>query len=352
MDFSQKVKEFTEMIDAELEFFFEEKRKEYSESEIEMLQIIKDFVLRGGKRIRPICMLIGYCLEGNKLHRDIIRASLSTELLHNYFLIHDDIMDEASLRRGKITVHKFFENYYENTKDDKRKFQYGNSMAILAGDILCVYAYDCIAKCDFEDNKKMDALKIINETIIKTIHGQNIDVISGELNKDISQEDYMKMINNKTAEYTFTAPLKIGMTLAGVDSKIQKAITQYARFMGRAFQLQDDLMDIYSEKEFGKKKCGDISEGKRTLFVNHVLENGTDEDVIFIRSVLGKKNLSEQEIEKIRDVFNRTGAGEKVVSVIDESIDEAKKIINSTVIDKGAKIFLIELAEYIRNRKV
>lgn len=352
MSFEAKLKNFIEMIDTELDFFFDEKKSDYNPKFMEVIQICKDFVMRGGKRIRPICVLAGYCVNGNKLNAEIIRACLSTELLHNYFLIHDDIMDEAELRRGKVSVHKFFENYYEDAISGERKKQFGNSMAILAGDLLSAYTFECISKTKFEPEKKEKVLRILADTAIKTIQGQTMDIMSGELRRDLSEKEYLELIKKKTAEYTFKTPMLIGMILAGVENSMQKKVSEYAELLGEAFQLRDDVMDIFSEeKEIGKKECGDIIEGKKTILVSHALEKGSEDDILYLRSVLGKKELDKKDISRIQKIFESTGAKKKVIDMAEERIEKAKTIISEAKIDKGTKIFFIELADYLKNRK-
>jgi geranylgeranyl diphosphate synthase type I len=261
-------------------------------------------------------------------------------------------MDEAELRRGKVSVHKFFENYYDDAISGERKKQFGNSMAILAGDLLCAYAFECISKTKFERDKIEKVMGLLAETSIKTCQGQTMDIMSSELNRDLSESEYLELIENKTAEYTFKTPLLIGMILAGVEPSVQKKAAEYAELLGEAFQLRDDVMDIFSEEqEFGKKECGDITEGKKTLLVSHVFEQGSEEDILFIRSILGKKELLKKDILTIQKIFEKTGAKKKVLDMADEMIEKAKLIISETKMDKGTKIFFMEMADYLRERK-
>ncbi len=197
----------------------------------------------GGKRIRPLLTMMSYQLFRNNVEH-IIRPALAFELFHNFTLIHDDIMDAAPLRRGKETVHEKF----------------GEHAAILAGDVMMIYAYELLNSVNAK--KKTDVIAGFNRAAIEVCEGQQMDLNFEK--QPVNIRTYLKMIELKTA-VLIAACLKCGAILGGASKSDQEHLYQFGRNMGIAFQLQDDWLDIFGSEKFGKKKGGDILLNKKTF---------------------------------------------------------------------------------------
>lgn len=217
---------------------------------------VKYVLALGGKRIRPVLMLMAY-----ELYRDdvesIMPAALGIEVYHNYTLLHDDVMDKAEIRRGKPTVHKVWD---ENT-------------AILSGDSMLVLAYQLMGKAP--DNCLRTVMNLFTETALEIGEGQQYDM-EFESRMDVSEDEYIEMIRLKTSVLLACA-LKLGAIQAGAPAADAERVYRFGENLGLAFQLQDDLLDVYGDpKTFGKNIGGDILEGKKTFMLINALRLADD----------------------------------------------------------------------------
>jgi len=210
----------------------------------------------GGKRIRPILVLIAYQLFDLNF-RKAISPALGIEIFHNFTLIHDDIMDNASLRRGKQTVHE----------------KWDNNVAILSGDIMLVHAYQLLF--DVDKSIVKEVFSVFNKAATQVCEGQQIDM-DFETQEDIQLVDYMKMIENKTA-VLLAASLQIGGIMAGASKENQKNLYHFGLNIGIAFQLKDDLLDAFGNSDkFGKQIGGDIIANKKTFLYLKAFQLGNE----------------------------------------------------------------------------
>ena len=238
-DFQNKINKEIEKLSAELLL-----------SPNELYEPIRYTLALGGKRIRPLFVLLAADLVGGKTE-DAISAALAVELFHNFTLVHDDIMDNAPLRRNKPTVHQ----------------KWNSSTAILSGDVMMVKAYELLGK----SKNFTSILPVFNKMAAEVCEGQQWDVNYEQLNK-ISIEEYFKMIELKTAAL-IAASMKIGAVIGGAKEEDAKNLYDFGKNTGMAFQLQDDLLDVYGEEEkFGKMKGGDIISNKKTFLLLKAIE--------------------------------------------------------------------------------
>ena len=209
---------YKQIIDKELELFFNEKLRKAEKidpSSVEMINLLREYTLRGGKRIRAALVYYGYRCFSNKKLSQIIKASMCIELMQSYFLIHDDVMDNSDLRRGKPSLHKTYETICKKRYKNTDSNHFGISMAILAGDILSAFANEILARVNIKDKYKIAAINILNHTTNKVVYGQVLDILS-EL-KPVKAKDISLIHKMKTASYTIECPLHIGALLAGAD---------------------------------------------------------------------------------------------------------------------------------------
>jgi len=244
------------------------------------------FLQLGGKRIRPVL-----CLMGNELfdqiNADAWHVANAVELFHNFTLIHDDIMDKAPLRRSMQTVH----------------VKFGESTALLAGDVMLVTAYDYLNKIS---NKYIfSVINLFNKTAKEVCEGQQLDMDFsqsdplGEKNEKVSFDDYLQMINLKTS-VLLAASLKMGAILGGAGERNQNLIYEFGRKLGLAFQVQDDYLDAFGNPEkFGKQLGGDIMANKKTFLLIHALETASAQQKQHLQLL-----LNDEATNKVQDVIH------------------------------------------------
>ena len=289
-----------------------------------------DYILiNGGKRLRPILVLLSCIAAGGK-KENAYNAALAVEILHNFTLVHDDIMDNATKRRGLPTIHK----------------KYDLSTAILAGDSMVGFAYqyllfDCI------DNDKT-VLNTFTTGVIEVCEGQGLDK-EFEGRNDVSLKEYLIMIKKKTAALVEMC-CTIGAQLARADSSTVKAMADFGNNLGMAFQIQDDLLDIFGdEKEFGKKVGGDLLEAKKTYLFLKAIEKAEGEDKKLLMKVIEQNGAKKSEISLYRDLYYKLGIiedAQKVINLYTKKALNAIKVIKSDI----AKEYLIQLAHSLIKR--
>ncbi len=302
-------------VDPQLKRFFRRLHRRFSSLPTPqaqaMLTRLEGFCLAGGKRLRPTLVHLGYELLGGKDSDDLLTASLVVELAHAFFLIHDDIMDESALRRGNPTVHQVYaENGKWGSRVDPQRF--GESMAILVGDLACALTLEPLLATGFDADCKLRVIQKVNDLLTTTMIGQELDLVL-EARGQASEKDVLAMYRLKTAHYSFVAPLHIGALLAGGDKRDLDRLTRYGLSLGVAFQMHDDLIGTFGdEKQTGKPDGADLVQGKQTLLVIRAMKFGSKSQRDRLRDLLGKKPLSADEIKEARQIITRTGAKESV----------------------------------------
>lgn len=286
----------------------------------------------GGKRLRPVLLLMAY-----NLYKDDIEQAMWTacglETYHNYTLLHDDLMDKADVRRGRMTVHNKWD---ENT-------------AILSGDSMLVLAYERIAKC--ADDKLRDVLSCFTETALEIGEGQQYDM-DFETRSDVSEEEYIEMIRLKTSVLLACA-LKIGALLAGADDEDQENLYRFGENIGLAFQLQDDYLDVYGdEKLFGKAIGGDICNNKKTYMLINALNLAQGGDKAQLDKWLSAQTFDKEEkIKAVTDIYNNVGVGHLAKNKMEHYLDVAKTYLSKVKVADERKKQLKQYAEQLMLRK-
>jgi geranylgeranyl diphosphate synthase, type I len=347
-------------IDAKLEEFFHNKISEaglISLSGRESIEQIRSFTMRGGKRIRPLLVILGYKACGGKNDKAIADAALAVELMESFLLIHDDIIDQDAFRRGGPAMHKAFESKFEGHKTEAAKTvaaHYGISAAIICGDIVSIMGSEALISSDFPLREKLKAVEKFNKVVTSTCYGQMLDLDS-EAEQDIrkiSAEDVLAIHKMKTAVYTAEGPLHIGALLAGAGEKQLKALSDYAIPLGIAFQIQDDILGMFGdEKKTGKPVGSDLNEGKKTLLILKALEKAGKKERCIILGCLGNRQTSLEQIEDIRKIIVSTGSLEYSKSLAAKFAAECKEAIQKQGLDKDTTSVLAGLADYIVNRE-
>ena len=268
---------------------------------------IKEFICRDGKRIRPVLFCIGYLGFSKKTPPGLYRSALSLELLHDFMLVHDDIIDKSDKRRGKPTMHVLLGRFLEQNK--KIKFS-GEDLAIVAGDVMYAMALD--AFCAVKENmaRKEATLKKLFLAALYTGSGEYIELLLGiKPIEKVTQQDIYKIYDYKTANYTFASPLTMGATLAGAGPRQIEKLRSYGMLLGRAFQIKDDIIGTFGAvKEIGKSNLTDIRESKRTLLVWYAFNHSNKKDKLLIKRIMDNKVTRDAELIKMRSIITGTGS--------------------------------------------
>jgi geranylgeranyl diphosphate synthase, type I len=296
-------------IDKELRRFSRDLGKIYSLDKISPLlaKNIKTFITRDGKRARPILFVAGYLGFAGEACPGLYRSALSIELLHDFMLIHDDIIDKSDTRRGQPSFHKMLDNYLAGYKNIKFN---GQDLSIVSGDVMYAMAIDTFLSIKEDAVRKEKALKKFIEAAIYTGSGEFIELLSGIKNiQDLSIRDIYKIYGFKTAYYTFACPLSIGAILAGAAQKEIDLISEYGSYLGNAFQIKDDILGLFAEeKETGKSPLVDLREAKRTVLVWYAYRHSGKKDRAVIRNILSKKNVCQADLLTMRRIVKLSGA--------------------------------------------
>lgn len=285
----------------------------------------------GGKRIRPMLLILCCEAVGGKAD-DALNAATAIEILHNFTLVHDDIMDNADTRRGRETVHK----------------KWDRDTAILAGDGLIGYAYKSLLHT--KSDRIQDVAKSFTEAIIEVCEGQSYDK-EFELRKKVKIDDYIMMIDKKTSEL-LKCCAEIGALIGNSSQKEIDALKLYALYTGLAFQIQDDLLDITAdEKKFGKKTGGDLYEGKKTYLLLKAIEVATDvEDKEFLHYITESKGVkNDAEVQKAKGIYEKYGVMDSAAKKVEEYTMMANEELNH-IKESDAKLMLKWFSDMLLNR--
>jgi len=292
----------------------------------ELYRAMRHLLDAGGKRLRPSALLLAAEAVGGKAET-VLPAAVAVELVHNFTLIHDDIMDEADLRRGLTTVHK----------------KWGVPRAIISGDALYSKAFEILSCTSSDPQRLVESLELLSKTCTDICEGQWMDM-NFATRKDVTEEEYMRMVEKKTA-VLFATALKMGASLSGANRDHARALWDFGRFTGIGFQIYDDVIDLITPEEIlGKAQGGDIVEGKRTLIIIHALSKGISIDA------LGKSNATRSEINTALTTLKESGSIDYAMNKAIEFVDQGKVAL-SVLPDSEAKITLSRLADYMIERK-
>lgn len=319
----------------ELKQSFEKALKilEFSNKPIELYEPINYLLSIGGKRARPVCTLAACELFG-KHHSVAINQALAVEIFHNFTLAHDDIMDKADLRRGHETIHK----------------KWNENVGILSGDAMMILAYQYLQKASSE--KIHPLLANFNRTAIKICEGQQLDM-NFETTREVSLEDYISMIKRKTAVLLGEA-MRLGAIMADASEIDQQLIYDFGRDFGIAFQIQDDILDLYGDpKKFGKKVGGDVIAGKKTYLYLKALELAEPEMKDKIHDTYYSQELFEDEkIEAIQKFFNQLEIKSIAKAEMNRFYNSASIALNSINVDPERKAILKDFAAKMMVRDI
>jgi len=285
-----------------------------------------------GKRLRPILTLMATDIFSNS-YKSGLDAALAVEVFHNFSLVHDDIMDSAELRRGNKTVHK----------------KWNVSTGILSGDVMLIQAYQLFE--NYEGEVFVDLAKLFSKTAIEVCEGQQYDV-DFETRDNVKTSDYLKMITYKTA-VLLGASMKMGAIIARASKEDQDKIYDFGKYLGIAFQLQDDYLDAFGDEiKFGKKIGGDILENKKTYLYLKAIEFLSEDKKKQLLGLYTNNNSSEEKIKTTKALFEESGSVDHTIKEIKKYTNSAFEILESLNISAEKKKLLYEFGNSLMDRKI
>lgn len=317
----------------QLQNIFCEKLKAYKfpQNPPALYQPVEYILSLGGKRIRPVLLMAAYNLYKEEVDY-VFEAGMAIEVFHNFSLLHDDIMDQADIRRGQATVH----------------VKYDESTAILSGDVMLIYAYRFLEKYP-ED--LVELTRLFTNTSIEVCEGQRLDM-DFETQEQVEIASYLKMIELKTS-VAIAASLAMGGILAKASSEDQKHLYEFGRNLGIAFQIQDDLLDTFgTEALLGKKIGGDILQKKKTYLYLKSLELLNEEEAAKLQAIFGMEKLGDNEVEEVKKLFK--------TAHVDVHAQELKLVyqqlatshLAAVSVSPDKKQMLSDLSEKLLNRNI
>lgn len=313
------IKLLVERIDSVIEEMMDELAELSPEEAKEMMVDVRKFVLRPGKRIRPLLLLLSYKGFGGRNCDDAIALGSAIEIMHAFLLIHDDIVDESELRRGKPTLHKIYERVYNSEK-------LGKDLALTVGDIVAFYVIRIISRLHVDVDVLRRLIETFSNCYVKTGYGQLLDIlyssnISGDdLKGDIPQ----KICLLKTAYYTFVYPMLFGYILSGREKDIaeEETVASIGEKIGVAFQYRDDLFGVFGDQS---KSANDIAEGKYTMLVKKAIDSLEASERHKFIGTLNKTDKTQEDIAYVRNILVSSGAVDWIKEQISELVCDGMK---------------------------
>ena len=298
---------------------------------VELYDPISYIMNLGGKRIRPLLAILAYQLYKDDLEQ-ITDPVLSLELFHNFTLMHDDIMDNAPLRRGHPTVHE----------------KWNGNVAILSGDVMMIKVYELLLKLPSE--LTIEGIKIFNNCAVRVCEGQQLDM-NFETRDQVDELEYLDMISKKTAALIGFS-LEFGGFLAGAPATDQKALYHFGMHIGMGFQLTDDLLDVYADSgKFGKQTGGDIIANKKTYLLIKAMELADEKAASDLRRWLKEKEFDPTDkVNSVKNIYNQLNIKKLTEEKIKDYFNKGYAALDTVGVPKEKKANLLNLAHNLTNR--
>ncbi|MEX2028484.1 MAG: polyprenyl synthetase family protein [Candidatus Curtissbacteria bacterium] len=295
----------------------------------------------GGKKLRAYFVWIGYQIGGGRDFSAVLPISFAFEMTQNFLLIHDDVMDNSDVRRGKPTIHKIYEKRHGK--------HYGESMAILLGDIAAIEVFKIISDSKLSDERKVLCQHLFAQTLLDTAYGQGLDIEYSFRKPTFDQ--IMQIAELKSGRYSVVAPLTIGAKLSGARASQLAALSRYGTAIGLVFQIADDILGVFGEeKALGKSTLSDMREGKNTLLIHKAKQMANPADRVKIERIWGRADASSADLSGVKKILESSGALLWCQAQNLKLIENAKGEIKKITTDKKLQQTLSQIADFVVNR--
>lgn len=326
------VTELTAAVQAELDAFVDRQRIRLADLGPELAPLVDaaQAYVSGGKHLRPAFCYCGWRAAGGAPDSaGIVRAASSLEWLQASALVHDDVMDDSDVRRGRPSAHRSFESRHRDANWVGDAQQFGVGGAILLGDLMLSWCGEMFDSCGLDRGRIVDASHYLDLCKSEVVGGQFLDLV-GQSTGVNSIEQAMRIVRFKSAKYTVERPLHIGATLAGGDSDLIAALSAIGIPLGEAFQLRDDVLGVFGDPDVTGKPAGDdLREGKRTVLLARAFENSDGKQIRTLSDAIGRPDLAPTDVETLRDVIASTGA----LAAVEEQIATLESRVSSALAD-------------------
>jgi len=339
------VQEVKERIDGRLDTYLLRREKDAHKIDPVFAQLIADvrqFIGRGGKRMRPYLAYLSYVGMGGTQIDDFFDVSISLELLHNFLLVHDDIIDRDFQRYGGLNIAGTYHRQFGEWMNKEDAMHLSGAVALLAGDVDAVMCSDVVLESAFPDDTKITLLREINRVIFAEGGGEYLDMMTPHQN--VSEEYLEKIYEYKSGIYSIEMPLRFGALL----NKNSTTFDNFSRPIGIAFQLVDDMLGIFGdEKKTGKPILSDLHEGKKTILMVYALNQASPEQKNTLENALGNTQTTLKDLEVIRKIIVQTGAYQYVKDKAQYNLDSSLKSLQTIKMTDSSKAALSQLAKFI-----
>jgi geranylgeranyl diphosphate synthase type I len=275
---------------------------------------------------------------------------MSTEMLHTYLLIHDDIMDSAAVRRGGPSAHLLFEADHRDKRWSGSPQRHGESVAILLGDLAHSYAVELFleARSRLAVGELADCFTAMCQEVVL---GQYLEM-TAPFRENPSKEDLLKVLRLKSGRYSVERPIGLGALAAGASGQVLESLAAYGEALGEAFQLKDDLLGVFGASDtVGKSVDSDIAEGKLTVLIQQAMERSDPEGRDLLKAALGNRAVTEPELTRVREVVVASGARSEVERMIESRLERAVRSLEGVRLSAGAEKFFGGLIDFLRDRE-
>ena len=309
-------------------------------------------IASGGKRLRPVFCCLGHLAAGGQVEDELIRAAAALELLHTFALVHDDVMDRSAVRRGESTT-------WTHLAEEHRRFAfrgdpegYGISAAVLVGDLAMTLADRVFLESGFPPERLLPGFARYGRMRTDMVAGQFLDVVAANRG-EVQEEEARRIAVLKSGAYTVEGPLHIGAILAGAPDRLLASLSAYGVALGEAFQLRDDILGAFGDPSVtGKDRDSDLREGKRTVLVAKAIAAASSAERLFLDERLGRPDLSDQEVERIRRIIRGSGALEGTEVLIEDLGSRARSAVDPDLAPPEVGALLSEMVDVLIARPV
>lgn len=352
--FADLLAQFRSQLELRLQEWLQEKERTAAGESLasrELTGVLTRFVARDGKRIRPALLYYTYTACGGKSDDKVFPMAMAVELLHTYLLIHDDIMDHAEVRRGEPAAHVIFSELHQSRgwRGDSRHF--GESVGILVGDLAQSYALELYSSVELAPEVAEEFRQCFSAMCQEVVLGQFLEMTAG-YRESLEEDELLRVLRMKSGRYSVERPVQLGALLARAPAATRQALDAYGLKVGEAFQLQDDLLGMFGDAEtVGKPVGADLVEGKFTLLIHHALRNLPETQRARLAAALGNSALTDDEVAEVQRMIEASGARERVESMVDARLREARETLADLDLGSDGADFLAGLIDYLRGRK-